>query len=576
MRKIFSILFTGIAASLVVMGLLFGSIGRANAEAKWVHSGFENIKEVQEGASKDGKVVTIGIYTAETSVGQTIRYGCENYKGKGSISIRVVAKNGSKVVKEFKNKNNQVIEFKVEKGITDYEIHVEDVMVIDFSDNKMLMDNGVRANIGIPSYDIIKVKVKGAVATGGTTSSDGSSKDESGMSTTAKAGMVVIVGAGVWGASKFFGGKGEAPTPDGSEEEPCPPMPPAPNNPHYKVEEGTGLLIYTDPAGWQMSYHVNKDGEWENDNTGGILDYDKVDDFVNSRTETQKWASDQRGAESETTKKLREIDRQYNEENERITNETAREKMAIKTGSYGLNRNEMETRFENLKTSEKEKFDHYINRGNQFDTATKVAQGVEFAADVAMDTLGATGGPAKALTEGYKVIKGTMKGGAEAFAKDKGTNKTLREKLGNMAGGMFNGGVNGTIDAIQYHTGGSSLKTQLATNIGGDALRGGLNAAYKGENVLKGVGKGIVTGTLKVGVNQVGAALKNNSLNKAGDKLQKTLVNNKKLATDLAPKTIEKLDQMAVDKFANTVLKDTLTNGAGKSVTKKGIGTMFN
>lgn len=383
---------------------------------------------------------------------------------------------------------------------------------------------------------------------------------------------VGTVAAGVlgWGAMQFFGRGGTA-----GASSTIPGGGSIPDNPYYK-KDGEDL-IYTDPAtGAQSIYSQDSEGNWVNVETGGVLDVSRADEAVNERLATKKWVENQRTKESETTKTLRELDRKLAEENEKITRETARDKIAVKTGSYGLTPEEKRVRFEEIKSKEQEKIAHYTSRGNTFAAGENIAKVVEYTADVAMDGLGAVGGPAKAITEGYKVVKSAAKGASESLVNAQGSGKTIKEKLGDMAGAAFKGGVNGVIDAVEYHVGGAGLKTQMAVNVVGDMLKGGLDAAYKGESIVKAAAKGAVSGTLKVGVNQAGAALGKKvaakDLSVFRDKYN-TIKNS--WSKDLSEKTIDHHIKMTATKHVMTKSAHTVEMGMGKSVIKRGIGTML-
>lgn len=193
-----------------------------------------------------------------------------------------------------------------------------------------------------------------------------------------------------------------------------------------------------------------------------------------------------------------------------------------------------------------------------------------------MDGLGAVGGPAKAITEGYKVVKSAAKGASESLVNAQGSGKTIKEKLGDMAGAAFKGGVNGVIDAVEYHVGGAGLKTQMAVNVVGDMLKGGLDAAYKGESIVKAAAKGAVSGTLKVGVNQAGAALGKKVAAKDWSVFRdkyNTVKNS--WSKDLSEKTIDHHIKMTATKHVMTKSAHTVEMGMGKSVIKRGIGTML-
>lgn len=400
------------------------------------------------------------------------------------------------------------------------------------------------------------------------TKAPANSKD-SGMSTTTMVGGAAALGALGWGALKFFGGGGGAAAGGAAAGASVP------NNPYYK-KDGEDL-IYTDPAtGAQSIYSQDDNGNWVNQETGGVLDVSRADEAVNERLATKKWVENQRTKESETTKTLKELDRKLAEENEKITRETARDKIAVKTGSYGLTPEEKRVRFEEIKSKEQEKIAHYTSRGNTFAAGENIAKVVEYTADVAMDGLGAVGGPAKAITEGYKVVKSAAKGASESLVNAQGSGKTIKEKLGDMAGAAFKGGVNGVIDAVEYHVGGAGLKTQMAVNVVGDMLKGGLDAAYKGESIVKAAAKGAVSGTLKVGVNQAGAALGKKvaakDLSVFRDKYN-TIKNS--WSKDLSEKTIDHHIKMTATKHVMTKSAHTVEMGMGKSVIKRGIGTML-
>ena len=358
------------------------------------------------------------------------------------------------------------------------------------------------------------------------------------------------------GGAGAGGGSGAA----GAAEAETPPAPPEPES-----------FVFTDPAtGAQSLYEKDPEtGEWVNPETGGIVDIGDLDRFANQRQADADWT---RGQAEKLSNRDTDLDRAWREQDaktdaelqrkfEEIDRQGARDRVAIKSGTYGMSEEER-TKY---LTDRQERLQKNSEAANQsaknWDRITKTAEVVEKAADIAVDGLSVATGPAGQLVanvySGAKNIAGST---SEAIAKGE-----------SIVGGITKGVAKGGADIAQNLAGGKWVK-KLATYAGSETLKEVVVAAVDGENVLKAAGKGLVNGTFKYAVSEIGDNIsagygkQNENLMKQHYKEIKNVWSKSK---DLSQKSVNALQSMNFQKYFGKETTRELAQGFGQSITKE-------
>ncbi len=318
-------------------------------------------------------------------------------------------------------------------------------------------------------------------------------------------------------------------------------------------EEEPEIFVYKDPATGAESLYVRdpETGEWYDPSTNSIMNPDDLERFNKQRMEDQKWTRDQ-------TDKLRnrntELDRQLKADRENlmkkydeIDRQGAKDKAAIRSGTYGMSD---EQRKEYLNKRQ----ENYVTKqtaahrtADNWDTAVKVAEGVETAADIGVDVLSKITAPVggEAIADAYVMTKNVVKSTSEAVAEGKNVLIGIRKGLGD-----------GAIDVAQNHAKGVG---QVLANVGGEAIKGGVEAAWKGESITQGAFEGSLKGTVKLGIERVGDAISNKLNNSVKDSWQKAKDHAETITNSYSPhisrKSTDALHKMNLDKYTDYLKK---------------------
>ena len=580
-------------AKQVGEGLLFDVSEPVNSlEDQLKIEGVKNLKLIEKG---DNSLVT-----GELAAGQKIRIHCYQKKyplsqvnekrrvnGENPIeyynwncTIFLTAKNiKNQVIKEikksYKNTRDNILEYQAAKDVTRIEIKISGSYVGQVkghekpstgkvnSDPIILTVNGKLKPVPIASAKDSKDKNAPAKKADGKQTAKKADEESGGLGTVGTVGIGLAaagaIGFGVThlgGGAGAGGGSGAA----GAAEAETPPAPPEPES-----------FVFTDPAtGAQSLYEKDPEtGQWVNPQTGGIVDISDLDRFAKQRQADADWT---RGQAEKLSNRDTDLDRAWREQDaktdaelqrkfEEIDRQGARDRVAIKSGTYGMSEEER-TKYLTERQERLQKNSEAANQSaKNWDRITKTAEVVEKAADIAVDGLSVATGPAGQLVanvySGAKNIAGST---SEAIAKGE-----------SIVGGITKGVAKGGADIAQNLAGGKWVK-KLATYAGSETLKEVVVAAVDGENVLKAAGKGLVNGTFKYAVSEIGDNIsagygkQNENLMKQHYKEIKNVWSKSK---DLSQKSVNALQSMNFQKYFGKETTRELAQGFGQSITKE-------
>lgn len=389
------------------------------------------------------------------------------------------------VIKDLRHKTKYVLEVPkdVDSYFIQFEFHKPEVKLSEKSFKITVFTNRAAAD----KYFMVRYGVKSPLEGSG-----GGFLDYETIKNVVEGVTAVVVAW--WVGSHFIWG-GAPPAPELPGAPPVPKLPRVPNNPYYK-KDGEDL-IYTDPAtGAQSMYSPDKDGNWVNVETGGMLDLDRVDEVTAGREADRAWSDNQmkslQNGENAHDKALKDIEKRHEEEIRNIDQQTKKDLYAIKTGQYGLDKEARQARLDKIAEESSKTFDKQMKKAAAWDKAVTVAEITKTVADISIDVLAALTEPVGGglIADGYAMLSNIGGSAAEAYAGGR-----------SVIGGITDGAVKGSVDVWQNHAKGKWAK--LASYVGGESIKGGLEAAIKGENVLKGAWKGAKTGTGKLTIHGV-------------------------------------------------------------------------
>lgn len=340
-----------------------------------------------------------------------------------------------------------------------------------------------------------------------------------------------------------------------------------------EVEEEPETLVYKDPA-TEAEILYEKDpetGEWVNPVTKGVLDMDDLDRFTRQREADKKWMDDQmdnlRNRDTDLDRTWRKQDQEAAEKMQKdfadIDYQGAKDRLAVKTGTYGMSDAERDDFLKGRQKRLENKQEMAHQNANNWDRVVKVTEGVEKAADIGVDVLSKVTAPAggEAIADAYTMTKNVAKNTSEAIAEGK-----------SVIGGISKGLSDGAIDIAQNHAKGLG---QVAADIGGEAFKGGMEAAWKGENITQGALNGSLKGTMKLGIEKVGDAISKGLNNSVKDSWKNAKDHADKIRKDYSPhisrKSADALHKMNLDKYTDHLKKagnQDLANTIGNAVAK--------
>ncbi len=395
-----------------------------------------------------------------------------------------------------------------------------------------------------------------------TVQNQNSDEDSGGLSTVGKVGIgLAAAGAIGFGVTHLGGGAGAGAGsgPAGAAEAETPPAPPEPES-----------FVFTDPAtGAQSLYEKDPEtGQWVNQQTGGIADIDDLDRFAKQRQADADWT---RGQMEKLSNRDTDLDRAWREQDaktdaelqrkfEEIDRQGARDRVAIKSGTYGMSDAER-TKYLTERQERLQKNSEAANQSaKNWDRITKTAEVVEKAADIAVDGLAVVTAPVGGtlVADVYSGAKNIAGSTSEAIAKGE-----------SIVGGITKGVAKGAADIVQNHAGGKWVK-KLGTYAGSETLKEVIVAAVDGENVVDAAKKGLVNGTFKYAVSEIGDNI-SDGVSKQNENLMKQHYNKIKnvWSKDVSQKSVNALQSMNFQKYFGKETTRELAQGFGQSLTKE-------
>jgi hypothetical protein len=385
------------------------------------------------------------------------------------------------------------------------------------------------------------------------------SDDESGgLGTVGKIGIGLAAAGAIGFGVTHLGGGGGTGAGSGSAEAEVP------------VPQEPESFVFTDPAtGAQSLYEKDPEtGQWVNPQTGGIVDIDDLDRFAKQRQADADWT---RGQMEKLSNRDTDLDRAWREQDaktdaemqrkfEEIDRQGARDRVAIKSGTYGMSDAER-TKYLTERQERLQKNSEAANQSaKNWDRITKTAEVVEKAADIAVDGLAVVTAPVGGtlVADVYSGAKNIAGSTSEAIAKGE-----------SIVGGITKGVAKGAADIVQNHAGGKWVK-KLGTYAGSETLKEVIVAAVDGENVVDAAKKGLVNGTFKYAVSEIGDNI-SDGVSKQNENLMKQHYNKIKnvWSKDVSQKSVNALQSMNFQKYFGKETTRELAQGFGQSLTKE-------
>ena len=477
-----------------------------------------------------------------------------------TVTLQLTAKDGDKVLKQLKksfhNQMDSTLEYKVPENATQIFVTIsmnEKIYASDKSNpNKVVRNN--QKNITVNLKPVKKIV-------------DPESGDISLIYLGGGLFVLLIGGAAIFFYSGGVGGAAAGAAGAGAE----PPVPPEPEPP---VSPEPEEFLYTDPAGFQTLYVKDPGtGQWYNyeDYNKGYrvpVDMDKFEGYDAQRRKDVSWNQKQMTKlENRETSFDNELKQDYQDMLDRekqIRQETQKDLYALKTGTFGMSDAERDAFMKNRQKGYEADAKKAANRAKNWDRAVKTAEVVQIAADIGVDTLAIVTAPVGGgfVADAYAVTKNI------AGSTMDGMVTPGRTFLGGLAEGVTKAGI----DVAQNH---SLTKWQkLASYVGGEGLKGGIEAGIQGESFVKGAFKGAFKGATKLGVEKVA-----DGISKAASKTNFGKFKNhykeitEVYSKDISQKSVNALRQMNYEKFAaketGNLWKNGITQGMGKNLGPK-------
>lgn len=519
--------------------------------------------EEEQNIKIHGIIIPVPLETYSKQMKKTLPYTIRKYTAK----ITVQAKKDNKIIKEvtksYTDKTDNVVDFKVPQDVTSLviSVYLSDYVSTTRKDDWSLQDTE-------PPQTIVLAVVPASAA---------GEESENGISWVYLGGglFALLIGGG---AIFFFTGGGGATLPEPSKppEPPEPePEPSAPSEPEY--------FNYKDPAGFETLYMKDPEtGNWYNyqDYQEGYrtpVDMDKLQEYDAQRRQDVKWNQDQmqklQNRETGLDMELKEEHRQMLEREKQIQQETKKDLYALERGTFGMSNEERKTFLEERQARDQKDADKWTKRGDAWDKITTAAEVVQTTADIGVDILATVTAPVGGglVADAYALTKNVAGSGMEGLV-----NKD-RTLLGGLAEGFTKGGI----DVAQNHSGTKWQK--ILSYVGGEGIKGGIDAGLKGESIVKGTFKGALQGGTKLGVDAIGKKIGDKITKNTSDSLKHAFEHGGDIRRRIAPQVSEKsakaLQQMNIQKhLANyykgehQTLANTITNGVTRNLLPKIFG----
>jgi len=389
-----------------------------------------------------------------------------------------------------------------------------------------------------------------------------SGDDSGGIGIVEIGGGLVLVSIGGYLGLHFLGGgaaTGEAGAEAVSDLTSAEPdIPPQPSVPPEPKE-----YIYTDPAGFQTLYVQDPEtGQWTNYETGNPVDMDSLKEYDKQRMQDMAWSHNEtKNLADRTTAFDNDLKQDYRnmlEEEARIQQQTKKDMMAIKSGTYGMTDAERQAYLNDRQAkleAEKEAAD---KKAARLDTAVKTLEVIEKGADISISVLSTVTPGGKLVANIYTGVKNVTVGGMQAAVDGK-----------SIMGGIVKGAAKGGADILQNMTDkipAGKWGYKLATYVTSETMKEGIVAYVDGENVVKASVKGMVQGWSKFGVDQIGGALSDKAA--ANNNLamkEKYLKIRDNWSKDLKPKSVKAVRTLNFQRYFAKEQSRLINQGLGQT-----------
>ena len=468
-------------------------------------------------------------------------------KRNASVTVQLTAKNNDKVIKEvkknYKNQTDCVLAYQVPDNATAINVKIAVTDVVEENDAHK-NDTGWwgrsenKKTVSITLKPVKKLTAAAAAKTGSGNSPD----DSGGIGIVEIGGVLAIGGAGIWFASTQLGGGGGTAGGEGEAEDNVDSTPPpAPNE-----------YLYTDPSGFQTLYVQDPEtGQWTNAETGNPVDMDGLKEYDRQRMQDMEWSRNETQKLMDRTTALdNELKQDYRnmlEEEARIRQQTQKDMMAIKTGTYGMTDTERQAFLESRQAELVKDREAAATKAKVLDVATKTLEVVEKTADISISVLSTVTPGGNAVANIYTGVKNVAVGGMQAAVDGK-----------SVTAGIFKGAVNGGADILQGLTGkipAGKWGYKLATYATTEAMKEGIVAYVDGENAVKATFKGLTQGGSKFLVDKIGGDISDKLHTKYDLPLKDQAAKEKYFkikdvwSKDLQPKTVKALRELNFQKY---------------------------
>ena len=287
-----------------------------------------------------------------------------------------------------------------------------------------------------------------------------------------------------------------------------------------------------------------------------LKEYDKqrMQDMAWSHNETKNLADRTTAFDND----LKQDYRNMLEEEARIQQQTKKDMMAIKSGTYGMTDAERQAYLNDRQAKLEADKEAADKKAARLDTAVKTLEVIEKGADISISVLSTVTPGGKLVANIYTGVKNVTVGGMQAAVDGK-----------SIMGGIVKGAAKGGADILQNMTDkipAGKWGYKLATYVTSETMKEGIVAYVDGENVVKASVKGMVQGWSKFGVDQIGGALSDKAA--ANNNLamkEKYLKIRDNWSKDLKPKSVKAVRTLNFQRYFAKEQSRLINQGLGQT-----------
>jgi hypothetical protein len=477
-------------------------------------------------------------------------------KRDATITMQLTAKNGDKVIKEvkksYKNQTDCILDYQVPENVTAITVKINVTDVVEEKDPSKNNHGWWGRSENKKVISVALKPVKKLAAPVASTEKSGSDSDSGGIGVGEIGAIIAIGGAGIWFAYTQLGGGGSEAAEGTAEETAAGTPPPAPKE-----------YIYTDPAGFQTLYVQDPEtGQWTNYETGNPVDMDSLKEYDKQRMKDMEWSHNETqnlaDRNSAFDNDLKQDYQNMLDEQARIEQQTKKDMMAIKSGTYGMTDAERQAYLEERQAklvADKEAAD---KKAARLDTAVKTLEVIEKGADISISVLSTVTPGGKLVANIYTGVKNVTVGGMQAAVDGK-----------SIMGGIVKGAAKGGADIFQNMTDkipAGKWGYKLATYVTSETLKEGIVAYVDGENIVKASVKGMVQGWSKFGVDQIGGALSDKAAAKNNLAMKEKYEKIRDVwSKDLKPKSVKAVRTLNFQRYFAKEQSRLINQGLGQT-----------